>query len=71
MQRTVTSLGRSVLEIMLPAQVQALRPKTAALAILTAVERMSPGVHVIGARELTDIVAETMPALLPKRPKLR
>jgi hypothetical protein len=56
---------------MLPAQVQALRPKTAALAILTAVERTPPGVHVIGARELTDIVAETMPALLPKRPRLR
>lgn len=71
LQRTVSSLGRSVLEIMLPAQVQALRPKTAALAILTAVERMPPGVHVIGARELTDIVAETMPASLLKRPRLR
>ena len=71
LQRTVSSLGRSVLEIMLPAKVQALRPKTAARAIITAVERMSPGVHVIGARELADIVAETMPALLPKRPKLR
>jgi hypothetical protein len=71
LQRTVTSLGRSVLEIMLPAQVQALRPKTAVLAILAAVERMPPGVHVIGARELTDIVAETMPALLPRRPRLR
>jgi len=71
LQRTVTSLGRSVLEIMLPAQVQALRPKTAALAILAAVERVPPGVHVIGARELTDIVAETMPALLPRRPRIR
>lgn len=71
LQRTVSSLGRSVLEIMLPAQVQALRPKTAALAILTAVERMPAGVHVIGARELTDIVAETMPTLLPRRPRLR
>jgi hypothetical protein len=71
LQRTVSSLGRSVLEIMLPAQVQALRPKTAALAILTAVERMPTGVHVIGARELTDIVAETMPDLLPGRPRLR
>jgi len=71
LQRTVTSLGRSVLEIMLPAQVQALRPKTAALAILAAVERVPPGVHVIGARELTEIVAETTPALLPKRPRLR
>lgn len=71
LQRTVSSLSRSVLEIMLPAQVQALRPKTAALAILTAFERQPPGVHVIGARELMEIVAETMPALLPRRTRLR
>ena len=71
LQRTFNSVGRSVLEIMLPAQIQAMRPKTAALAILTAVERTSPGVHVIGARELTAIVAETMPGLVPKRPRLR
>ncbi len=71
LQRMFNSLGRSVLEIMLPAQIQAMRPKTAALAILTATERTPPGVHVIGARELSAIVAETMPALLPKRPRLR
>lgn len=71
LQRTFNSLGRSVLEIMLPAQIQAMRPKTAAFAILTAAERTPPGVHVIGARELSAIVAETMPALLPRRPRLR
>ena len=66
-----TRSAAAVLEIMLPAQIQAMRPKTAALAILTAAERTPPGVHVIGARELSAIVAETMPALLPKRPRLR
>lgn len=71
LQRTVNTLGHAVLDIMLPAQVQAMRPKTAALAILTAVGRAQPGVQVLGARELAAIVAETMPALAPKRVHLR
>ncbi len=71
LQRTVETLGKAVLDIMLPAQVQALRPRTAALAILTATARTPPGVHVIGARELVAIVAESMPGLLPRRPRLR
>lgn len=71
LQRTVGALGHAVLDIMLPAQVQALRPRTAALAILTAFARTPSGVQVIGARELAGIVAETMPALLPKRARLR
>lgn len=71
LQRTVGTLGHAVLDIMLPAQVQAMRPKTAALAILTAVARTQPGVQVIGAPELAAIVAETMPALAPKRVRLR
>ena len=69
--RTVRSLGRTVLDIMLPAGVQALRPRTAARAILTAVERAGPGVQVIGARDLLAIVEETLPSLAPKRPRLR
>jgi len=69
--RAVRSLGRMVLEIMLPAHVQALRPRTAALAILTAVAGLPTGVHVVGARELLAIVEATMPALAPKRPRLR
>jgi hypothetical protein len=69
--RTVRAFGKMALDIMLPTHVQALRPQTAALAILTAVQRCPPGVHVISARELLDIVAESMPALLPKRPRLR
>jgi hypothetical protein len=71
LSRTVRSLGRMVLEIMLPAHVQALRPRTAALAILEAVARTPAGVHVIGARELLAIVEASMPALAPKRPRLR
>lgn len=71
LQRTVEALGRTVLDIMVPAQLQALRPRTAALAILKAAARTRPGVHVIGARELVAIVAETMPALLPKPVRLR
>jgi hypothetical protein len=69
--RTVRSLGKMVLDIMLPAHVQALRPRTAALAILAAVDRTGTGVHVIGARELLTIVEETMPAMAPKRTRLR
>ena len=71
LSRTVRSLGRMVLEIMLPAHVQALRPRTAAQAILTVVSRLPTGVHVIGARELLAVVEETMPGLAPRRPRLR
>jgi len=69
--RTVRSLGKMVLEIMLPVHVQALRPRTAALAILAAVAPLHGGVHVIGARELLAIVEATMPVLAPKRVRLR
>jgi hypothetical protein len=69
--RAVRSLGRMALEIMLPAHVQALRPRTAALAILAAVARLHGGVHVIGAREIMAIVEETMPELAPKRVRIR
>lgn len=69
--RTVRTFGKMVMEIMLPARVQALRSRTAALAILTATQRSTPGVHVIGASELLEIVAESMPTLLPRRAKLR
>jgi hypothetical protein len=69
--RTVAAMGRAVLDIKLPSQVQALRPRTAALAILTAAERAGDGVSVIGARELAAIVAETLPELAPKRLRLR
>ena len=67
----VRALTRLVLEIMLPQSVQPLRARTAAVAILEAVRRVQPGVHVLGARELAAIVSETMPAALPRRPRLR
>jgi hypothetical protein len=66
LQRTVGAMGRAVLEIMLPAQVQALQPKTAAAAILTALDRTSPGVSVLGARQLAALVAESQPAASPR-----
>jgi hypothetical protein len=67
----VRTLTRMVLEIMLPQRVQALRASTAASAILTAADRAGPGVHVLGARELTAIVEETMPGALPGKVRLR
>lgn len=69
--RVVQAMARSVLQIMLPSQVQALHPRTAALAILATVERLPPGVHVIGARELLATVEQSMPALAPRRTPLR
>jgi len=69
--RAVRSLGKMVLEIMLPVHVQALRARTAALAILAAVAPLHGGVHVIGARDLLAIVEATMPGLAPKRVRLR
>lgn len=67
----VRTFTRMVLEIMLPQRVQALRASTAAAAILAAVDRAAPGIHVLGARELTSLVEETMPAALPRKVRLR
>jgi hypothetical protein len=67
----VRTFTRMVVEIMLPQRVQALRARTAAAAILTAVDRATPGIHVLGAQELTSIVDETMPGALPKKVRLR
>jgi hypothetical protein len=67
----VRTFTRMVLDIMLPHRVQALRARTAALAILAAAESAGPGIHVLGARELAAIVEQTMPEALPKRPRLR
>lgn len=67
----VRTFTRMVLEIMLPQRLQALRARTAAAAILHAVERAGPGVHVLGAAELTAIVEETMPAALPRKVRVR
>jgi len=67
----VRTFTRVVLEIMLPQRLQALRARTAAAAILHAVERAGPGIHVLGAAELTAIVEETMPAALPRKVRVR
>lgn len=67
----VRTVSRMVLDIMLPQRVQALRARTAALAILAAVDRTGPGIHVLGAVELAAIVEETMPEALPRKVRLR
>ena len=67
----VRTFARMVLEIMLPQRLQALRARTAAAAILEAVDRAEPGIHVLGARELASIVEETMPGALPRKIRLR
>ncbi len=65
------AVARMVLEIMLPPQVQPLRARTVAAAILEVVRRAKPGISVIGARELSEIVEQTMPQALPRRPRIR
>ncbi|MGZ8255152.1 MAG: hypothetical protein ACXWVT_09900 [Burkholderiaceae bacterium] len=67
----VRTFTRMVLEIMLPQRVQALRARTAAAAILEAVDRAAPGIHVLGAQELTSIAEETMRGALPRKVRLR
>jgi hypothetical protein len=67
----IRTFTRMVLEIMLPQRVQALRARTAATAILHAVERAGPGVHVLGAADLAAIVEETMPGALPRKVRVR
>jgi hypothetical protein len=67
----VKTFTRMVLEIMLPQRLQALRSRTAATAILHAVERAGPGIHVLGAAELATIVEETMPGALPRKVRVR
>ena len=67
----IRTFTRMVLEIILPQRLQALRARTAATAILHAVERAGPGIHVLGAAELTAIVEETMPGALPRKVRVR
>jgi hypothetical protein len=67
----VKTFTRMVLEIMLPQRLQALRARTAAAAILHAIERAGPGIHVLGAAELAAIVEETMPGALPRKVRVR
>ena len=57
----VRAAGRALMHIMLPTAIQPMRASTVAAAILTAVTRLSPGVTIMGAREITAIVAEADP----------
>lgn len=67
----VRTIGRTLADIMLPAYTKALSARAAAQAILEAVRAAQPGVSVLGAKELAAIVQAKMPALAPKKTRLR
>jgi len=73
-QRLVRSAARAVADIMLPQYARALSAKSAARAIVTAVnqpERPLGAVTVLGARELLALIEKRLPRLKPKAEKLR
>lgn len=65
------TVGRTLADIMLPSFTKALSARVAAQAILEAVRAAGPGVTVLGAKELSAIVQAKMPALAPKKTRLR
>jgi len=67
--RLVRAAGRALMHIMLPTTLQPMRASTVAAAILTATTRLSPGVTVMGAREIATIVAQSDPGT--QRPRRR
>jgi hypothetical protein len=63
----VTSVGRAVADIMLPASTRVLSARTAARAIALAARAPDPsGAAVLGARELLQLVQSQMPQLAPR-----
>lgn len=65
--RLVRAGARAVAGIMLPGYAQLLSARTAAAAIVEAVQTAPAGVGVFGARELMRIVEQRLPELAPKR----
>ncbi len=69
--RIVRMMGRAVGDIMLPRYAQHLSPRNAALAIVEGVRTAGTGVTVLGARELLALIEARLPALAPKKTRLR
>jgi hypothetical protein len=72
--RLVRSAARAVADIMLPQYARALSAKSAARAIVDAVNRPAaplPAVTVLGARELLALIETRWPQLKPKARRLR
>ena len=67
----VRTVGHTLADLMLPSYTKALSARAAAQAILEGVRTAGPGVTVLGARELSAIVHAKLPALAPKRTRLR
>ncbi|MFN7571719.1 MAG: hypothetical protein ACK5TK_09755 [Betaproteobacteria bacterium] len=65
--RLVRAGARTVAGIMLPGYAQLLSARTAAAAIVEAVQTAPAGVSVFGARELMRIVEQRLPELAPKK----
>jgi hypothetical protein len=73
-RRLVRSAARAVADIMLPQYARALSAKSAARAIVAAVNRPAaplPPVTVLGARELLALIEKRLPQLRPKAERLR
>jgi hypothetical protein len=73
-RRLVRSAARAVADIMLPQYARALSAKSAARAIVDAVNRPAvplPAVTVLGARELLALIETRWPQLKPKARRLR
>ena len=72
--RLVRSAARAVADIMLPQYARALSAKSAARAIVTAVNDPAQpvgAVTVLGARELLELIEKRLPQLKPKAERLR
>jgi hypothetical protein len=69
--RLVRMMGRAVGEIMLPRFAQQLSPRNAALAIMEGVRTAPDGVRVLGGRDLLALIEARLPALAPKKSRLR
>ncbi len=63
--------GRTLADLMLPSYARALSARAAARAIVEAASTARPGVTVLGARELAQIVQSRWPELAPKKRRLR
>jgi len=71
MRGLVQAAGRALADIMLPTYARALAPQTAARAILEAVLAAPAGLSVLGAKDLLAIIEARLPALAPRKRRLR
>ena len=71
LQNLARLAGRTLADLMLPSYARALSARAAARAIVEAARTAQPGVTVLGAKELAQIVQSRLPELAPKKRRLR